>query len=684
MKRVSRLMIKKDPYSLLKNFFIAIVLVFLAWAFVFYLRFALVAPPSFDGAMNLNVAKSLADGKGYGSYYNEFKLFPKEVQTNLPFILPAAIAYAIGGVGIFTSQAANLIYLMFFSWCLYAVLRKLEDIPIAILTVFLVLQVPGIQEFGMSGYGEIPALSFLMLGLLMLNLSLEKSPALYAFWGGIVLGFSYLTKTVALLWIAPTMALFALLALMRKKNRISVLSLGAGFIVPVLGWELYRLLSLGDIRAYAVWWFDQLVEIFSQSGVHGNLKDTPGLLSKGLTHIRILAGETGTPLIFLPAMWIAPLPFIIMDLIESWRKGKDSRFFLFGALSGIALLYAIWWIFITPTEQAWLRRILNGLVLQEIVAVLIISISMRTAWKIFAQRNESIKPAADSKRYSVLLIAAIFLIGMTPVFFFIRGQVVFHSPPSSETYAEELEVFKIVRALPEQARIFGFGWWQAPVVALISGRNIDNLEKWRMDDLLALPEKYIVADQYALAIASGTIAGLHKIYKLNPIHISNSGTVFNIMGERTLKSQVDDSNSGIKSFIALDCEDYSHIRGLYEREGNMRWASPEVRILLWRTDENVVSAEVTLPDGLISFKEGQEKNGPLDLRLFAEGCCDAILKISKPGRYRIEAPLSCPPPVSGSPVEIHLTLNSQLDPKDIAPDVRSLAFLIHSVALARR
>jgi hypothetical protein len=114
----------------------------------------------------------------------------------------------------------------------------------------------------------------------------------------------------------------------------------------------------------------------------------------------------------------------------------------------------------------------------------------------------------------------------------------------------------------------------------------------------------------------------------------------------------------------------------------MRWASPEVRILLWRTNENVASAEVTVPGGLMAFKIRQEKNTPLNLRLLAGDCCDATMEISRPGRYRIEAPIGCPPSPSGEPFEMTLTLNSQLDLKDISPDTRSLAFLIHSVELA--
>jgi hypothetical protein len=164
-----------------------------------------------------------------------------------------------------------------------------------------------------------------------------------------------------------------------------------------------------------------------------------------------------------------------------------------------------------------------------------------------------------------------------------------------------------------------------------------------------------------------------------------SGTIFDILGGMKPPPRPDDSYVNLRSSVAFDREDYIHLSGAYEREGNMRWASPEVRILLWRTNENLVSAEVTVPEGLMGFNGELGKNEPVVLRLFSKGCAEAALDIPKPGRYRIEAPVICAQKeAAGEPFEVLLTLNSHLDPIAISPDVRSLAFRLHVVKLSGR
>jgi len=66
------------------------------------------SPVSFDGAMNLQVAASLADGHGYARFYDEWILFPEEVQTNAPFILPASLVFALFGVSLATAQVVSI------------------------------------------------------------------------------------------------------------------------------------------------------------------------------------------------------------------------------------------------------------------------------------------------------------------------------------------------------------------------------------------------------------------------------------------------------------------------------------------------------------------------------------------------------------------------------------------------
>jgi hypothetical protein len=80
----------------------------IAWLLSFLVRYALEATPSFDGAMNLNTARSFIEGHGYGFIYDVF--FPFPAQTDGPFVLPSALLMLIGGVTPLTTQGVNLAY----------------------------------------------------------------------------------------------------------------------------------------------------------------------------------------------------------------------------------------------------------------------------------------------------------------------------------------------------------------------------------------------------------------------------------------------------------------------------------------------------------------------------------------------------------------------------------------------
>src|SRR3546814_308585 len=70
---------------------------------------AVNAPVSFDGAMNLQVAKNLAIGKGYAREYHGLRFFPHEIQTNIQFVVPVALLFSIFNVTISTAQIINLL-----------------------------------------------------------------------------------------------------------------------------------------------------------------------------------------------------------------------------------------------------------------------------------------------------------------------------------------------------------------------------------------------------------------------------------------------------------------------------------------------------------------------------------------------------------------------------------------------
>ena len=137
------------------------------WTLAMYVRQALVSPPGFDGAMNLNTALSFVEGRGYGFVYDSFYAFP--VQTDGPYTFPAGLLMRLGGVRPITTQGVNLAYLAGTLWLWFVLLRHMfRSTTQAFAGTTLMLLTPGLFINAMNGYGEIPTLFWFLASLTIL------------------------------------------------------------------------------------------------------------------------------------------------------------------------------------------------------------------------------------------------------------------------------------------------------------------------------------------------------------------------------------------------------------------------------------------------------------------------------------------------------------------------------------
>jgi hypothetical protein len=113
---------------------------------------------SFDGAMNLEVARSLAEGHGYQRLYAGHSGFSHEIQSRAPYILPAAAIFAAFGVGIWQAQLTNLLYAAALIAVVFLLVRRWTSWRWGVFAVAVCLWTPGICAISMNGYGEVPAL----------------------------------------------------------------------------------------------------------------------------------------------------------------------------------------------------------------------------------------------------------------------------------------------------------------------------------------------------------------------------------------------------------------------------------------------------------------------------------------------------------------------------------------------
>ena len=183
---------------------------------------ALRSYPSFDGAMNLNVASSLARGDGYGFRYDS--VFPFPAQTDGPLVLPAALLFRMFGISRVTAQAVGVAYLTGFIVLVPVLLRRAGLPPwAAIAAAAACLAMPGASEYGLDGYGEIPMLCWMLAALLAAARAVEQSrPAAGLFiLSGLLFGVSVLTKTVALILVVPAVAACAACAARSPRRSVA-------------------------------------------------------------------------------------------------------------------------------------------------------------------------------------------------------------------------------------------------------------------------------------------------------------------------------------------------------------------------------------------------------------------------------------------------------------------------------
>src|SRR4249919_79022 len=141
---------------------------FLLWVLVMVGNYGLNRPVSFDGAMNLQVAQSLSDGEGYVRHYGGTHAFPMEVQTNAPFIVPAAAVFKLFGVGLVQSQLVNFAYLALFLVLVGYVLTRFFNAGVGLVGALACFLVPGFYQIGMNGWGELVAFFWWLTGTYLL------------------------------------------------------------------------------------------------------------------------------------------------------------------------------------------------------------------------------------------------------------------------------------------------------------------------------------------------------------------------------------------------------------------------------------------------------------------------------------------------------------------------------------
>lgn len=606
----------------------------LLWVIFWYGSTALVAYPDFDGALNLNVSQAVLNGEGYGSFYESFSAFPIQTQTNGPLVLPAAASMAVFGQQPLAYSAVNLGYVIALALVLFALTRRLE-LPAwaGLLVALLALQVPGMRDFAMFGYGEVAAVCWALLAVYVLLGQLDQPDGRWVTWGGFLLGMSFLTKTVSLIWFPSIAGVFLGLIFLERSWRFAAkvgVALMSGIVFAALLWEAYRLYNLGGVDGYQLWWDTQWLEISKQAGVEPGYEDTPSLLAKVALHTRTLA-------MFLSVDVQALLAGLVSAMLASvWvlrgaALSLRQRYVVVVAAS-VAALYLLWWIAITPTIMMWLRRVMLGLLFVQLTLIFLAMHGLR-------QRRVGAKLAGG-----LLLMLAV---GISA-----SGQLLWHRPDRSTGLIGDQQFFHAVANLPSEALIFGSGWWQNPVTALVSGRKMQNEEAWTNERFQqAAKEGYWVFDRYATTLDEHVRTRFAWRCDCEPVYAGAGGQVFRI---HEIFDTPDVSQS---TMIRLSANSPMLAEGFAaDNQSGLRLA--EARSLI-QLDEDVLPAmllvnyHLSLPQPI-----GDEVARSITLQVKAADC-DASEAALSPGNASVLLPIRCSAPVRSLQIEVVDSLASK-------------------------
>lgn len=640
-------------------------------------RVAVSAPPSFDGAMNLQVAASIAAGEGYRRNYASREAFPHEIQTGPPFILPQAAVFKAWGVGIPQSEVTNIAYLALLLAAACWLIAPLAGWPIALFGACSILLVPGVHAYGLYGYGETPALAWVLVATFVYFYA--KQGAWLGLVAGVMLACAVYTKTVMLIG-AGALSLCAFLDMLREwrddrvtRRRFFAFISGGALVIAAM--EIWRARALGGLHAWRFWWHVEVGGIFKQAGVTAGLRGaTHSLLDILQVHFSLLAHDYRMSL-FVTGIWLA---LVFGAFVLALSRGRHGRRIEWASLAIllIALAYLVWWLLVTPTAKAWHRRILDGMICADLGLVMVVGALLR-------ERLAVATVASRSWLLVVLLVTALAL----PAVWVAKGTYTLLAAPVTEkacalsmkdatscarfhpeaSVGALQRVVRSVRALPPDAYVFGFGWYSAPRVGLLAQRHILDFHDISVAAMRPSMPAYFVQ-------GSDTPPGdLQRIRDLYGVAKTPDYSYALIHVRSLVPTPLRPGKAPVLRYIEA-ADNYAYLRGVNDSEGsNGRWLTDDNQVLLTPRDGDVFELVVNvLP---IDRYEGHRAP---DIVVSFDGCT-APAQPARPNRIDhlfFAIPVRCGVRM-GEPVSVRIQVNNLVN-SSITADPRALSVLAQS------
>ncbi len=609
--------------------------------FVFSIAMAItfctaVRLPSYDGAMTLNLAQTFTKTGKYAYWYNSWFYFPS--QTDGIFVLISSVIIKIFGLNIVTAQIPNIIFFYISILGLFYVISQFNNGILRYIVPIILIFVPGFDRFGFSGYGELPVFSLAMIGIWIASIGIEKSSNKLSLISGFIFGLAFTIKVMSIFFIAPLSIITILYCFFHRiKSIYKIIYASLSLIAFPVIWEIFRYAQLGR-AGYQLWWKLQLQQILVQSGGSGLLKNNWLVIHLHNLHNNLIkiAGFWGVGpyafTIFLSLLIIGYFFVRFYKIKSNIRSNSVAQDFILDYLALTLLFYIMWWLLILPPSGAWVRRAFAlNLVFVSISACIYISLLEKYNKKIF---------------FRIILILFMF---SSMIIFLRKSSVLLLRYVTEYNHVENRDkaVFRaslILSELPKSAKIFGIGWWQAPQIALFSGRRINNFNHWLPQEINMVAPFYLVSDSYATNIASKTFKDV--------VNSSAHQIIFNHYGIKIWR---------INKYYGIPAQDKLFIRpdrntAIYSKINQLfgvysdNWARPISRYIVDVPRDRFLKFRYFVPN-----LEGKFVGIQRTMKFSLKGCGVISISVVTSGLHSVLLPTGCAVKTNG---KIQLTVRS--------------------------
>lgn len=473
---------------------------------------ALTTPFSFDGSVNAQVARSLAENGSYTTTYDQPIVFDPIITTGLPLILPVAFSFKLFGSTFSVGLMVNALYAWLFAaaatWYLLRSLRLHASWALLALALIAITPQFAVWSFGL--YGEMPMLFYLIFTAIFLQRFEMKRTRGALFWAGFCLGLAGLTKMIALFALPAAAAALAYMRFWSRErsagepNRFKAYLLdlfvfALGLLLPFMVYEMNQILVLG-VDAYLLTLSRRTSFVLSNPSLLENQNSLTNLTQNIFSHFRRLATYIGmktriAALLMLAGLIVLGLHWkVFISSVNSVSGNYRNRSTVNASVLFLGILTLTlfgWWLLLTG--HPWERYLFPAFVLLDLLLVSELGLLRKGSCA-----SPGIWPgfSADLLYLFLTLILGL-LAAVWGVQSLRQGTYKISFQDTEEKYGY-LSAPAFIQGLPEGARVFGYGWWQAPTLSFAA--NTQFYDFYAHPELLApgkLKDTYLVSDRYA-------------------------------------------------------------------------------------------------------------------------------------------------------------------------------------------